>query len=150
MARLRFTGTPRERFLARVIKSDGCWGWRGPLVADGYARFAVRAGEAYLIHRYMWEMANGPIPELLNVLHRCDNPICTNPDHLFLGTHTDNMRDMAAKGRHGRYNARKTHCANGHEFSPSNTYTDRVGSRHCRICRRATLRRSYWRSKVAA
>lgn len=74
--------------------SDECWIWTGPRVRGGYGRAGVN-----LAHRLAWERANGPIPEGLFVLHRCDNPPCCNPSHLFLGTHDDNMRDRDAKGR---------------------------------------------------
>ena len=59
-----------------------------------------RSGRTLLAHRHAWSQANGPVPDGMYVLHRCDNPGCINTAHLFLGTHADNMTDMANKGRH--------------------------------------------------
>lgn len=82
-------------FWERVMKSDGCWEWTGPRNPDGYGKVSslVKA------HRLSWEMCNGVVPSGLHVLHTCDNRACVRPDHLFLGTHQDNMRDREAKGR---------------------------------------------------
>ena len=90
-----------ERFWARVRKGDGCWEWAASRNACGYGTVNVRMGEqaVRLAHRLAWVLVNGPIPDGLHVLHRCDNPPCCNPAHLFLGTHADNMRDAAEKGR---------------------------------------------------
>src|SRR5258708_9493686 len=86
------------RFSEKVSVSDGCWEWTGYKASNGYGRFMLR-GDAVRAHRACYEIYVGPIPEGMHVLHRCDNRGCVNPSHLFLGTHTDNMRDMEAKGR---------------------------------------------------
>lgn len=75
-----------------------CILWSGPIASNGYGKRQVH-GRTVGAHRVAWEEANGPIPDGLFVLHRCDNPPCCNVEHLFLGTHVDNMRDMASKGR---------------------------------------------------
>jgi hypothetical protein len=77
----------------------GCSLWPGPFDIAGYGTFGNR-----LVHREMFTHSHGPISDRLWVLHKCDNPPCWNPAHLFPGTHEDNMRDMASKGRHGRWN----------------------------------------------
>lgn len=75
-----------------------CWRWKGSNKREGYGRFHI-AGRLVAVHRFSWELANGRIPEGKSVLHKCDNPECTNPCHLFLGTHRDNMDDMLRKNR---------------------------------------------------
>jgi hypothetical protein len=78
--------------------NTGCYLWEGPVRSKEYGNLKY-AGRNQGAHRVAWQLANGPIPEGLLVLHRCDTPLCLNPKHHFLGTNTDNMRDMVAKGR---------------------------------------------------
>jgi hypothetical protein len=96
-----------ERFWEKVDKSGECWTWR-PVTGRhpfGYGMFTPQHGQRVTSHRFSWQLAHGPIPSGLFVLHKCDNPPCVRPDHLFLGTHKDNMADMKAKKRQpGRTN----------------------------------------------
>ena len=93
--------TPFERLWLGVVHSDnGCWEWTGPTAGKGYGSISLgRRGTQTYTHRLSWTIAHGPVPNDLMVLHRCDNPPCVRPSHLFLGTAQDNMRDMHAKGR---------------------------------------------------
>ncbi len=87
-----------ERFWSKVDKTGSCWLWTGCKHPQGYGRIGVSKKVKYA-HRISWELHNGTIPEGAHVLHKCDVPCCVNPDHLFLGTHRDNMQDKIAKGR---------------------------------------------------
>lgn len=100
--------TDEERevyFWSKHVRDEatGCLNWQGRKHADGYGEFDIpfRRGRnrAELAHRLSWMYTFGSIPDGLHVLHRCDNPSCGEPTHLFLGTHLDNMRDMVSKGR---------------------------------------------------
>jgi len=90
-----------NRFWKKVDKSDGqgpkgqCWQWIASKDTCGYGLLKPTSA-----HRVSWEIHNGPIPDSLSVLHRCDNPPCVRPEHLFLGTQKDNMQDRLAKGRY--------------------------------------------------
>lgn len=89
------------RFANKVAVRDECWGWTGATNRTGGGGYGILsvAGRPTLTHRHAWQLVNGPIPCGMSVLHRCDNRPCIRPDHLFLGTKSDNMRDMVSKGR---------------------------------------------------
>lgn len=94
----------RERFWSKVDRSggpDACWPWTASLRGKGYGAISV-GGKNRIAPRVAWHLANGPLADGENVLHRCDNRLCCNPAHLFLGSLSDNNWDMAKKGRHGR------------------------------------------------
>lgn len=86
------------RFWIKVEKTEGCWLWTGATIRDGYGTITID-GRSVKAHRIAWELTYGPIPEGMLVCHRCDNPSCVRPDHLFLGTHADNVHDCIQKGR---------------------------------------------------
>jgi hypothetical protein len=91
-----------DRFWPKVTKGDDCWEWSRKRDRRGYGRFATTSSRYVSAHRMAWELTHGEIPKGLSVLHRCDNPPCVRPDHLFLGTPADNVADMLAKGRESR------------------------------------------------
>ena len=130
--------TVKERFWDKVEKSSGCWMWLGSKGSHGYGQTSNRGGYI-LAHRMSWELAYGTIPTGMCVLHKCDNRECVNPNHLFIGTKSDNTQDMMRKGRnYTGVRETKTHCKNGHEYSPENIYmhlrSDGKYRRECRAC----------------
>lgn len=90
-----------ERFydFALPEPNSGCWLWTGYLFSSGYGGFNTKNGRHTHAHRYSWTLHRGPIPDDLIVCHKCDVRCCVNPDHLFVGTYSDNANDMHAKGR---------------------------------------------------
>lgn len=94
---------PRISVLARMSDKkeirNGCWIWTGAATSDGYGVMGVGRNNQQRVHRLSFEHFIGPIPKGMFVCHRCDTPLCFNPDHLFLGSPRDNTRDMIRKGR---------------------------------------------------
>jgi DNA-binding transcriptional regulator YiaG len=100
--RPRSRGSLAVRFWRKVDTQsgpNGCWLWTGGTHKRGYGTLADQGGKTIAAHRYSYEMHNGAIPDGLWVRHKCDNPNCVNPEHLTLGTPTDNVRDMWERGR---------------------------------------------------
>lgn len=124
---------------------SGCWLWSKFIGKDGYGRYQALQGPR-VAHRAAFEIYKGPIPEGLSVLHRCDVRCCVNPDHLWLGTYSDNMYDMHKKGRHRkRFNGR---CSKGHKLTDDNVRINSgTGQRRCKICIREWDRNHYHTKK---
>lgn len=101
-----------DRFNAKWIgePNSGCWLWEGATVPKGYGLLGdqTKRRKHQYAHRASWELFKSEIPDGLFVLHKCDNPYCVNPDHLFLGTQKDNHDDMVSKGRNLRGSRRAT------------------------------------------
>lgn len=90
--------TARERFWSHVDMSGDCWLWTASTQGK-YGQFRIAPGVKTSAHRYAWVLMHGEIPDGLIVCHTCDNPRCVNVDHMFLGTHADNTKDMCLKDR---------------------------------------------------
>lgn len=104
------------RFMAKVRKTETCWEWTAGTHRDGYGLFRLTGEPTRTAHRVAYELFVGSLTDEQFVLHRCDNPKCVRPDHLFLGTQADNVQDMAAKGRGHWQNGRpsnRTGASNG-------------------------------------
>jgi hypothetical protein len=120
----------------KILSDNECWPWLRRKDRKGYGQlFFTRDNEK--AHRVAFQVTNGPIPSGFCVLHHCDNPICCNPDHLFLGTQLDNIKDMAEKGRGRNSMSGATHCFKGHEYTPENSFVWMQRgrpTRRCKIC----------------
>ena len=122
-----------EHFWNRVDKTSYCWIWTGAKKSTGYGKVKVNNRD-WLAHRYSYYISTGIEPGNLLVCHHCDNPPCVRPNHLFLGTSSENALDSSRKGRH--HSIRKECCPKGHLYSGNNLYLDPRGFRQCRTCRK--------------
>lgn len=87
-----------ERFFDKILKTESCWIWTGGSRGNGYGAFKLN-GKVVDAHRVSYMIHKGDIPDHKLICHTCDNRSCVNPDHLFIGTHSDNMQDCKSKGR---------------------------------------------------
>jgi hypothetical protein len=137
-----------ERFFEKVTKTDSCWLWTGAISSTGYGSF--RIGQKIVrTHRYSYLMHIGEIPQSFEVCHTCDVRACVNPEHLWVGTKSDNMKDMFAKGRNGLSSRPRTHCKRGHhlETYAMNKFLKKYNKvkRYCGECKR--MRDAEYRNK---
>lgn len=123
----------------RKISSTDCWEWQGNLNPDGYGRIWFNS-KTLLTHRVVAYICLGlDLDGELQALHKCDNPKCFNPLHLFIGTEQDNMHDRDIKGRRRGIFSQKDHCPKGHELKSGNLY-ENGGRRWCLTCRRNNMK----------
>jgi hypothetical protein len=146
-----------DRLFEVVVLDNGCWEWQGFVNKGGYGAICYRRpgakGHIKLVHRFFYENLVGPIDEGTHIDHVCHNrdtsckggPTCphrrcANPDHLEAVTPKTNIlrgRGLAAA------NSVKTHCSEGHEFTPENTYVNPEGGRQCKLCRKVAQHKHY-------
>ncbi len=141
-----FTPELEFRFTSKVKRiSSGCWIWIAALFKNGYGHYWDNGYHVYA-HRYAYEKIKGIIPEGLEIDHLCRNRACVNPDHLEAVTRHENIiRGAGPKATRIR-SAQITHCPQGHEYTPFNTYRDKRGNRHCMAC---IYKRTYERNGYA-
>ena len=136
--------TREERLWARIDKTDTCWLWTGTILQSGYGQIRWNAKQ-YRVHRFVYELLVGPIPEGLTLDHLCRVRHCVNPAHLEPVTMRENLLRSSS---FVAINARKTHCPQGHPFDSENTLVYK-GSRVCRACRNAKALAYYYAKRRA-
>lgn len=150
-AAVKATRTVFERFMSHVDTTGGtgsCWPWMAARGRDGYGLFSVNR-RTITATRWLLGYLRGkplnpvPSPHPEYALHHCDNPPCCNPDHLYVGTAAENMRDMEVRQR--SFHSRQTHCKHGHRFDEANTRITRKGRRACRKC--AVIYTTAWQKR---
>jgi hypothetical protein len=126
------TADSTVRLWTQTQLSDGCWEWQGVTNNYGYGRIRHQ-GRYTLAHRLAYELAYGPIPDKLQIHHRCANRRCIRPGHLQALTHREHR---AIEPSPAEINAAKTHCHRGHPFTAANTRRRANGRRDCLACAR--------------
>lgn len=120
--------------LSKTRIVGACFVWQKSKNRGGYGQIYYN-GTVVTAHRLMYYAVHGTIDGAI-ICHTCDNRLCVNPAHLYLGTHKSNADDMVSRGRH--WGANKKFCVNGHEYCKENTGTDHRGHRFCLICSRSS------------
>lgn len=125
-----------SRFVAKVDRRgpDECWPWLSGCDGNGYGSLSIGGKHTRATHISLILDGRSRPSKQHFACHRCDNPICVNPGHLWWGTQSENMRDAYAKGRVG--GPRHTHCPQGHEYAGDNVYINTNGWRECFTCKR--------------
>lgn len=120
-----------ERFWSKVNKmpGNGCWEWQAGRYPTGYGQFYYQ-GHKIGAHKFAYLTEVGPVPDGMYVCHKCDNPCCVRPDHLFLGTNSDNQFDAVSKGRHGLQNHPESRSYGKRNGTHTHPETRATGDRH--------------------
>jgi len=136
-----------EKFLSftEPCPATGCWLWVGSVRGRGYGRFWDE--KTVVAHRMSWELFRGAIPEGKYVLHRCDVPVCVNPQHLWLGTAKDNYHDMVKKKRATWQTKDFSTCKRGHKLEGGNLSPNGKQRNRCRICHNQSAYKSKYHLK---
>lgn len=147
-----FRGSLAERFEKKYIPepNSGCWLWTGSIDPKGYGQIRMpgphKRGRLRIASHVSLELVGREVPAGMEACHSCDNPGCVNPDHIFIGTHRENMHDSLRKGRASkpppsiRGRGLKTYCHRGHLLAGDNLYWFGDGYRGCRECRKINKR----------
>lgn len=140
--------TVEERFWAKVDPDGDCWIWQGGVSDGRYGSFTPRKGKHVRAHRWAYEhLTQTVIPDGMVIDHICRRTLCVNPDHLDVVTQRENL--MRAPSAVAAKHAAKTHCKNGHEFTPENTYRRSKKHPHWRLCKQC-VKDSKQRAEEAA